>query len=284
MASAVTRATVADGTDLLVRHWSADDAEAGGGWAGAPWGSVLLVHGIAEHSGRYERVGEQLAKAGLDVSAYDQRGNGGSGGRRGHVDRWSQLHDDLAERLSAVRAVAGGRRLVLYGHSLGGLIVAGYLLSDRPKPDLAVLTSPALNSTLPAWKATMARVLGGVTPTFALRNDFDGSVLSHDPEVGRVYEADPLRTRVTTARFGAEALREQARVRGLAARGFGIPTLVIHGEGDALVPVGASAVLQGAPDVDRRTYPGLYHELHNEPEGPQIIDDVIAWLQAHVSR
>ena len=75
-----------------------------------PWASVLLVHGLGEHSGRYEHVGDQMAAAGLDVQAYDHRGNGGSGGRRGHVDRWAQLHDDLAERLAAVRAVAGRGR------------------------------------------------------------------------------------------------------------------------------------------------------------------------------
>jgi acylglycerol lipase len=282
MPSVVTRATVADGTELLVRHWPDDDAAAGGAWAGPAWASVLLVHGIAEHSGRYEHVGEQMAAAGLDVWAYDQRGNGDSGGRRGHVDRWSQLHDDLGERLAVMRTQAGARPSVLYGHSLGGLIVAGYLLSDRPKPDLAILTSPALDATLPAWKAATARVLGGLAPTFAVKNDFDGTVLSHDPAVGRAYEVDPLRTRVTTARFGAEALTEQARVRALATRGFGIPTLVVHGEGDRLVPVGASAVLQGAPGVDRRTYPGLFHELHNEREGRTIIDDVIAWLRSHV--
>lgn len=283
MPSVVTHATAADGTAILVRHWPDDDAEAGGAWAGPPWASVLLVHGIAEHSGRYEHVGEQMAAAGLDVHAYDQRGNGGSGGRRGFVERWSVIHDDLAERLAAVRAAGPGRRVVLYGHSLGGLIVAGYLKTDRPKPDAAVLASPALDSDLPAWKAVVAKVLSGVAPTLALKNDFDGSRLSRDVTVGERYHADPARTRVTTTRFGAEVLREQAHVRGVAASGFGIPVLVIHGEADPLVPVGASAVLGGAPGVERITYPGLLHELHNEPEGPEIIDDVIAWIRAHVA-
>jgi len=282
MPSILSHATTADGTDLLVRRWPADEAEAGGAWAGEPWAAVLLVHGLAEHSGRYEHVGDQMASAGLDVWAYDQRGNGSSGGRRGHVDRWSQLHDDLGERLAAVRMGAGGRAVVLYGHSVGGLVAAGYLLGDRPKPDLAVLTSPALDATLPAWKTSMARILGGLTPTLALKNDFDGTVLSRDPSVGVAYAADPLRTRVTTARFGAEALREQARVRAGAPGGLGVPTLVLHGVDDHLVPVEASDVLEGAPGVERRTYPGLRHELHNEPEGPRIIEEVIAWLREHV--
>lgn len=279
MPSIVSHATTADGTDLLVRHWPADEVEAGGAWAGRPWASVLLVHGLGEHSGRYEHVGDQMAAAGMDVYAYDQRGNGGSGGRRGHVDRWSQLHDDLAERLAAVRVSAAGRPVVLYAHSMGGLVATGYLLSTRPKPDLAVLTSPALDSALPGWKKVVARLLSGVSPTHGLSNDFDGSTLSRDPAVAVKAKADPASAKVTTTRFGAEALAEQGRVRRAVVGGFGIPTLVLHGLDDGLVPATASDVLDGVPSVERRTYPGLRHELHNEPEGPEIMDEVIAWIR-----
>jgi alpha-beta hydrolase superfamily lysophospholipase len=279
MPSVVSHVPTANGTDLLARHWPIDEAEAGGALAGPTWGSVLLVHGLGEHSGRYEHVGDQLTGAGLDVAAYDHRGMGGSGGRRGDVERWSQYHDDLAERLAAVRAGAGGRPVVLYGHSLGGLICAGYLLSDRPKPDLAVLTSPALDSALPGWKKRIASVISRVVPTFEIKNAIDGSTLSRDPSVAARTVDDPLCVKVSTARFGAEGLAEQARVRREGAEGFGMPTLVLHGEDDGLVPVNASAVLDGAPGVERRTYPGLRHELHNEPEGTAIIDDVIAWVR-----
>ena len=155
----------------------------------------------------------------------------------------------------------------------------GYLLSDRPKPDLAVLASPGLDSALPGWKKGLARVLARVAPTLPIPNGIDGSTLSRDPTVGEKAAADPLNATASTARFGAAGLAEQARVRAGASHGFGIPTLVLHGEDDGLVPVGASAVLEGAPGVERRTYPGLRHELHNEPEGPEILDEVIAWLR-----
>jgi alpha-beta hydrolase superfamily lysophospholipase len=269
----------ADGTDLLVRHWPPDEAEAGGAWAGPPWAHVLLVHGLGEHSGRYEHVGDQLTAAGLDVTAYDHRGMGGSGGRRGDVVTWSQYHDDLAARLQDVRATAQGRPAVLYGHSLGGLIVAGYLLTDRPKPDLVVLTSPALDSTIPGWKRRVAVVAAKVRPTAVLANDIDGATLSRDPSVAAKTVDDPLCVKVSTVRFGAEALAEQARVRAGAPRGFGLPTLVLHGLDDGLVPADASAILEGAPLVERRTYPDLRHELHNEPEGREVIDAIVAWLR-----
>ena len=278
MPSIVSHVRTADGTDLLVRHWPADEVEAGGAWAGSPWGSVLLVHGLGEHSGRYEHVGAQLSSAGLDVFAYDHRGMGGSGGRRGDVERWSQYHDDVAERLAAVRASAGGRPVILYAHSLGSLIAAGYLLGDHAKPDLAVLSSPALDSTLSGWKKRFAPVLARVVPTAAIPNGIDGETLSRDPSVAARTVDDPSCVKVSTARFGALGLAEQARVRSLAARGFGLPTLVLHGEDDRLVPTVTSAVFAGAPGVERRTYPNLRHELHNEPEGPTIVDEIITWI------
>ena len=279
MTSIVSRARTADGTELLVRHWPPDEAAAGGAWAGRPWGHVLLVHGLSDHSGRYEHVGEQLAAAGLDTWAYDHRGNGGSGGRRGHVERWSQLHDDLAERLVALRDVAGDRPVVLYGHSMGSLIVLGYLLSDRPKPDLVVAGSPALDSTLSTWKKLLARILGRVAPTLPIPNGIDGRTLSRDPAVGAKAAADPNTCRISTARFGAEGLAEQGRVRREYRRLPMLPMLVLHGLDDGLVPATASEILATLPSVERRTYPGLRHELHNEPEGPQILDEVIAWLR-----
>ena len=283
MPSIVSHVAARDGTDLLVRHWPADEAEAGGACAGASWASVLIVHGLGDHSGRYEHVGDQLAAAGLDVWAYDSRGNGGSGGRRGHVDRWAELHDDLEGRLLALRAGAGGRPCALYGHSLGGLVVAGYLtLSDRPLPDMAVLTAPALDSALPGWKKSMARVLGSVSPTFAIANDFDPATLSRDPAVGERVAVDDATARTTSGRFGAEILAEQARVRRECGR-ITIPTLVLHGLDDGLVPASASEVLAALPNVERRTYPGLRHELHNEPEGPHIIDEVIVWLRGRAT-
>jgi alpha-beta hydrolase superfamily lysophospholipase len=284
MSSVVSHAKAADGTELLVRSWSIDRADAAGkGSAGtttlSPWASVLLVHGLGEHSGRYEHVGDQLTGAGLAVSAYDHRGMGGSGGRRGDLERWSLYHDDLAERLADIRLSAGDRPVVIYGHSLGGLIAAGYLLTPRPKSDLAVLSSPALDSALPRWKKAIARPLALVAPTAAIPNGVRGETLSRDPSVAAKTANDPFCVKTSTARFGASALAEQGRVRRLAPGGFGIPALVLHGEDDGLVPASASEILGGARGVERRTFPNLRHELHNEPEGPDIIESIIAWLR-----
>ena len=270
-ASTTSTVTARDGTSILVRRWRA---------GAEPWAHVLLVHGIHEHSGRYEHVGAWLATAGLEVTSYDQRGYGGSGGRRAWVERWNDNHDDLEEQLAAVRAESGGLAIVLFGHSLGGLLALGYVVADppRPLPDAMVLSAPALASTIPAWKQTLAALLNRVTPTYLLRDTFDGTVLSRDPGVGERYRTDPLAFHVTTARFGAEALREQRRVRATASQ-LAIPTLVYHGEEDRLVPPSASEPLARIPGVERRTWPGLRHESHNEPEGPEVIAAVVAWLR-----
>ena len=258
-----------DGTELAVRQWAT---------TGTPWASLLLVHGLGEHSGRYDHVGRRLAAAGLDVQAVDLRGFGASGGKRAYVDRWSQFHDDVESRLREIRSASGGRPVVLYGHSLGGLVTLGYGLTARPKPDLLVVTSPALDATVPAVKRMAARVLSRVLPSLEIRNGFDGAVLSRDTTVGDRYLADPLNHHGTTARLAGEALAEQARVRA-SLKDLAIPTLVLHGLDDGLVPSAASQPLTGLPNVTRRTYPGLRHELHNEPEWEAVVDDVVAWLR-----
>jgi acylglycerol lipase len=274
MASSVERVTARDGTGLLVRHWAASRS--------AAWARVLIIHGLAEHSGRWEHVGAHLAAAGLDVSSFDLRGFGASEGRRAHVERWSQLHDDIEERVAALRD-AGPEPLALYGHSLGGLIALGYVLDGRSLPDALVLSAPGLDSTIPGWKRVLARVLGRVTPGLRVANGLDARQLSHDQAVIDAYGPDPLNVHASTVAFGLHAFAEQERVSAALDR-LSLPTLVIHGSEDRIVPASASARLEGRPGVTRRVYPDIRHELHNEPAGPQILDDVVAWLRERLPR
>lgn len=259
-----------DGTELATRRWRPKDGA-------PPWGSVLIVHGLGEHSGRYDHVGRWLAWAGLDVRAYDQRGFGGSGGPRAYVERWSQLHDDLDSQLDPIR-LAGPAPVVLFGHSLGGLVALGYVLADWPPPDLLVLSAPAIEAEIPIAKRLAALVLGRVAPNLRVPNGLRGADLSRDAEVGERYVSDPLNEHRTTTRFGMEALREQGRVSRSLER-LAIPTLVVHGTEDRIVPPGASFGLQGRPGVTRRLYSGVRHELHNEPEGQRIVSEIIEWLR-----
>jgi alpha-beta hydrolase superfamily lysophospholipase len=263
-----------DGTTLLVRHWSVPTGE--------PWATMLLVHGLAEHSGRYEHVGAQLAEAGIDTHAYDQRGFGASGGPRASVDRWSQLHDDLEERIAAARTIAPARPLGLFGHSLGGLVCLGYVLDGRVRPDLLVLSAPAIAASVPIWQRLLVGSLRRVSPGLLLSNRLDTEVLSSDPEVRSKYLSDPLNQHKSTVRFAHAAFGEQRRVAGALDR-LSLPTLVVHGAEDRLVPTHTSAPLEGRPGVTRRVYPDTRHELHNEPVARQEVDDIVGWVRDRVS-
>ncbi len=271
----VAHVTVRDGTSLLLRHWPVPTGE--------PWASLLLVHGLAEHTGRYERVGTQMAAAGIDTHGFDLRGFGASGGPRASIDRWSQLHDDLQERLNAIRSVAPDRPLVLYGHSLGGLIALGYVLDGRARPDLLVLSAPAIGARIPLWQRALVGSLKRVSPGMLLDNRLDPNQLCCDPTVGAHYKRDPLNQHKSTVRFADAAFGEQRRVAAALDR-LSIPTLVIHGGDDQIVPTATSEVLEGRPGVTRKVYPGLRHELHNESDGPRIEGEVIAWIRERASR
>ncbi len=267
MASTTDTATTRDGIRLLTRHWPAEEPRAG----------VLIVHGLGEHSGRYEHVGAQLAAAGLEAFAWDQRGCGASAGERAWLERWPDLHDEVEDRLAAVRAALPGLPVVLYGHSLGGLIALGYCVSARPLPDLLVLSAPGIDDDLAAWKHTLAPWLGRLLPRLRISNGITPEMRSRDPVLQEAARRDSLMLSTSTARLGALGFEEQRRVRGVAM-GLAIPTLVIHGLDDPVVPASATAALAELPSVTRRVYTGIRHELHNEPEGPQILADVIAWI------
>jgi alpha-beta hydrolase superfamily lysophospholipase len=177
--------------------------------------------------------------------------------------------------------VAAGGPVILYGHSLGGLVALGYALGDHPQPDTLVLSAPGLDADIPAWKRGLIKVLGVAAPKVAVKNALDTSVLSRDPEVGARYLADPLNHHLTTTRLAMEGLREQVRCRAALGE-LRVPTLVIHGVADRLVPASASVPLGELPGVTRRTYPELRHEMHNEPEWESVVDDVVGWLKERV--
>jgi acylglycerol lipase len=256
------------GTEL-VREWIPDgDIKA----------LMVLVHGMAEHSGRYERTGQLLAKAGFYVRSFDLVGAGGSGGRRWHVDDWAQYHDQVQRHVEWAKAQGGP--VVLMGHSMGGAVALGYLLSDRPQPDLAVLSAPAMAGGT-TWQRAVAPVLAKVAPTMALPNPFRGEHLSRDPNVAEAYFADPLVITKSTLGFGARFFEEMDRLNAELDK-LTVPTFVFHGGDDQIVPTDASEPLGELEVCERKVYEGLRHETLNEPEGPRVIGDIVVWLNAHL--
>lgn len=268
MTSTTGTFTMADGTTRLTRQWAAE----------SPWASMLLVHGLGEHSGRYEVTGADFAAAGITVHSFDQRGHGETE-RPGHVDAFDQFLDDVAEQLTVVRG--DGLPTVLLGHSLGGLIAFDYTVSDRHAPDLLVLSAPALAANVPGIKKLAAKLLSRILPTLAIPNEISGEQLSSDPAVGEAYFTDPLVYTKTTARLGAEIFAAMDWAQQSMDR-LDVPTFVIHGTADTVVPPTASAPLADLPGVERRLLPGFRHESFNEVDRDQAVGAVVDWLRAKV--
>ena len=266
----VETAATSDGLEQLRRRWPVAE----------PAAAILVIHGIGEHSGRYQHVGRFFAQQGYDVASFDNRGFGRSGGERGHVDSFDQFLDDIEERLAERRSL--GAPVVLFGHSLGGLMAADYLVGDRPQPDLAVLSSPALAAEVPRWQRVAAPVLGRLRPRMFFPSAIDGDGLSRDPEVGQAYAADPLLVAGGTAGLGYEVFRAMARVNERLDR-LRVPTYVLHGDADPVVPVTASAPLGHLDGVTRRVWPDLLHECLNEPEQDEVMGEIERWLADHLA-
>lgn len=265
-ASTTELAATRDGLTQLRRYWKVADPKA----------AVLLVHGIGEHSGRYEHVGGFLAARGFDVLGFDNRGFGQSGGRRAFVNSFDEYLDDVEDLMANRREL--GVPVVLLGHSLGGLIGATYLASSRPAPDLGVLSAPALAAIIPRWRRVLAPILSRIAPKLFLKSKIEGELLSRDTEVQDKYLTDPLVIAGSTAGLGAAILRTMTDTTDRVAA-ITVPTYVLHGAEDRLVPPSASAPLAALSNVTYRLWDGLRHECFNEPEQVEVMTAMAEWLE-----
>jgi acylglycerol lipase len=261
-ASTGAEATSRRGVGQYRRTWTADN----------PRANVLLLHGVAEHSGRYEHVGAALVDAGFSVRAYDHHGHGRSGGKRGHVPSFDVFLEDVEDNLAELREE--GLPVVLLGHSMGGLIGFSYSVSGRPLPDVLLLSGPALDAVVPKWQRVAAPVIGRIAPKLFIKSELDGALLSTDPDVGAAYHGDPLRVPGQTVGLGRAIFTAMDTANERLDR-LSIPTMVVHGGDDPIVPARCSEPI-GALAVGRRTeLPGLKHEVLNEPNWESTLQSLI---------
>ena len=267
-----------DGTPLALRRWSP--------FGDASRGTVLLVHGLGEHSGRYGHVARALSAAGWQVAAYDQRGHGMSGGARGSLSRPDDLLCDLAAILDVVRADnpsrAGGRHLplLLLGHSMGGLVAAQLVARAMRPVDGLILSSPALDAGLSLFKRVQLAIGHTFLPDLAQSNQLDATQISHDPAVVRAYQNDPLVHNRVTARLARAIVDGGAEVLERAS-GWRVPTLLMWAGTDRLVaPSGSAAFATAAPSTQVRAhcFGDLYHEIFNELDARPVFTALERWL------
>jgi alpha-beta hydrolase superfamily lysophospholipase len=268
-----------DGLRLHVRHWRLN---------GPARGTVLIVHGLGEHIGRYAQVAADLNRAGWHVIGYDQRGHGRSEGGRGALTQSDDFLVDLSQAIGVARG-AGPGPLVLLGHSLGGLIAARFVAEGTLPAeqraiwyrdvDALVLSSPALDPGMSALQKLLLATLGSIAPGLPVGNGLKPAWISRDPAVVAAYRNDPLvHDRVTPrlVRFIVDA-GELARQRAAA---WTLPTLLAYAGADRCVaPAGSAAFAAAAPSATVRTrrFEGLFHEILNEPEREQVMAELTGW-------
>jgi alpha-beta hydrolase superfamily lysophospholipase len=263
------------------RLWTEDDVPTGAR------AHVLILHGYADHLGRYRDFRDALIAEGFGVHAYDQRGHGRTPGPRGHVRRFTDYLDDFDRCLARMRSQAGNARAFVVGHSHGGLeALAALQRRGTPLVDGLVLSAPylALAFEPPAWKVALARVLQGILPALRLPLDLDLSLLSRDDGWVRSTAADPLYNRVGTPRWLVECTRMQADV---LRRGAGIqcPVLLLLGGDDRIASVATSRRFfdtLGTTDRTLREYPMMRHEILNELGKEEVYRDICRWISEHL--
>ena len=279
---ALTHITTSDGLALPLYRWPA---------IGTPRARVALLHGLAEHAGRYAALAERLNAAGIELLAIDLRGHGAAPGKRVWIDRFDNYLSD-AEALLSVAALndasSGGVPLFLMGHSMGGAIAALYAVERLADcgHSLAgvVLSSPALapGRDVPRWMLKMSQIISRIWPGFPAMK-IDAALLSRNPAIVEANRHDPLVHHGSIpARTGAEILLAMARIeRGRAD--LRVPLLVYHGTADKLTEPGGSRAFgahAGSPDKTLTLHDGSYHETMNDLDRDRVIGELIAWIQA----
>jgi acylglycerol lipase len=248
---------------------------------------VCLVHGLGEHSGRYQHVAKAFTEAGYSMLGFDQRGHGKSGGQRGHAPSEEAFLNDIDGLLKAAAQRYPGKARFLYGHSLGGLLVLFYTLRCRPHVMGVIASSPALRTPLSEQKVkvTFSKALAPLLPTVGLATGLDAKDISRDSQVVQRYQADPLvHDRATFAM--AASLARILEWTGKNAEEFPpLPLLLMHGTRDQITYAQGSqefaARVKGPVTI--KLWEGLQHETHNEPEQQQVIAFLVGWVDQQMA-
>jgi alpha-beta hydrolase superfamily lysophospholipase len=265
----------AQGTELFWRIWDAP----------RPRASLLLVHGLGEHSGRYDPFASALAHEGISVFAFDLRGHGRSPGPRGDVDAFPRfLEDLLGMEDEMARQIPGGMPRFLLGHSLGGLICIRRLQVFKGPYVGAVISAPWLASALPDWVRRLGGFLGLALPGVPFPAGLNPERLTRDPDMIEAWRQDPLIHTRITGRFFREAERVQAKALA-SSLPQDLPVLFLVPGGDRVVQ---SSVTEDfargivGDGIRVEILEGREHEPLNDVGREEVYRIVLDWLATQV--
>ena len=247
---------------------------------------LLVVHGLAEHIGRYKNLVNYFVPRGYAIYGLDLRGHGKSQGLKGYVEHFSGYLDDLRTFSDMVRRENAGKKIFMVGHSMGGLIATAYVIEHQDELAGLVLSAASLKvgSSISPATIAMAKVLSVIAPKMGVAV-LDASTISRDKAVVDAYVNDPLVYRgKTTARLGAELINTIQKLPDQIAK-VTLPILIMYGSTDQLSnPEGSNMLYEKVSSKDKslKVYDGLYHEIFNEPEHEKVMADMEAWLSARI--
>jgi len=274
--STLSTFVASDGDNLAIQDWPLEYGQ-------LLRGVVLLVHGLGEHAGRYDRLARQLNSWGFAVRGYDQYGHGESGGLRGSLPTETRLLDDLSDMVESTRARMSRKTpLILLGHSMGGLLAARFVATSAQRVDALILSSPAFDPGLNGLQKLMLAILPKIAPQLRIGNGLDASLISHDPAVVAAYRADKLVHDRISARLG-RFIADTGPATVAQAPAWTVPTLLLYAGADKLVnPAGSRAFVAAAPKqvVNALCFDDLYHEIFNELKPEPVFKALKKWLDA----
>lgn len=246
--------------------------------------SIVLVHGFAEHSGRYSHVIAALNAAGFDVLSIDFRGHGLSEGKRGYIDFFAQYIDDLDAAVAYAKDLFSVQKVYICAHSMGALVATFYTAAFKQNVAGLIASSPffGIKITVPAHKKFVGEIMSKLVPTFTLSASINGSEVSNDKKMAELYDSDPMIFSIVRARWFTEIARAQSMLGELLST-FSTP-LLFQVAGTDLIANSANAIAWfnkcKSADKELIIYDGFYHEIYNEIERARPIKDMINWLQA----
>jgi len=262
-----------DGLQLFTRTWLPEVT---------PKKSILLVHGIGEHSGRYEHVAKMLTEQGCVVFSFDHRGHGHSEGKKGHIPSYAYVSRLLDQFCHGIKDRFPEMPVLIYGHSLGGAMVLYHLLNQTNTVTSAIVTSPGLAPANPPSKLleVSAKALSKIYPSGTINNMLDLSGLSKDQHVIEAYRNDPLNHDQVSFALGSEIIGKGSWILNHSSS-LKIPVLLMQGSADRLVnPAATSQFAQSNQRmITYKLWENGYHELHNEPEKEDVFKEIKNWLE-----